>query len=172
MSSWRDYHGQFDPADFVVPPELGKGKSQRVQFYAQAAHVRLLNIIARSGHFPFETKEDVARFALKHALEFLDKLDPSLTRSVMSQANMMNRRLQEQVFNETFAKWLNDSKMVIQGYLGRGEEDTAREEVAYLWEQTLRMPDEPDRAFRWKLKYLDALRENFKQYLPEGGESA
>jgi len=73
--SWHEYKGKYDPADFIVPPELEKGKSQRVQFYAQAAHVRLLNIIARSGHFPFETKEDVARWCLKHGLEHIDKLE-------------------------------------------------------------------------------------------------
>lgn len=167
--AWHNYTGAYDPADFVVPPELEKGKSQRVQCYIQAAHYRLLNIVARSGHFPFEERNDVIRWCVQFGLRYIDSLpnEQGLTRSVMSQANMMNRRLQEQVANETHLKWLENVRTVIHGYIGRGEVDAAKEEVAYLLDQTLKMPDEPDRALRWKCKYLDSLRENFQQYLPE-----
>jgi hypothetical protein len=164
---WRDYKGRFDPADFIVPPELEKGKSQRVQCYIQSAHYRLLNIIARSGHFPFEERNDVVRWCIQYGLEHIDSLEPTLTRSVMSQANMMNHRLQEQVYHETHLKWLNMSKVVVFGYVNAGDVDAAREEVAWLWTETMKMPEEPDRALRWKLKYLDSLKENFAVYLPE-----
>lgn len=166
--AWRDYNGKYDPADFVVPPELEKGKSQRVQCYIQSAHFRLLNIIARSGHFPFEERNDVIRWCIQHGLQTLDTMEPGLTRSIMSQANMMNHRLQEQVHNETFRRWLDLSKSVVFGYVNAGDEDAAREEAAFLWAEIMKMPDEPDRAYRWKVRYADAVREHFGKLLPEG----
>src|SRR5882672_3545621 len=106
---WHDYKGKYDPADFVVPPELDKGKSQRIQCYVQSGHYRLLNIIARSGHFPFEERNDVIRWCLQFGLQYIDTLEPALTRSVMSQANIMNRHNQDQIAAQTFLQWVNDS---------------------------------------------------------------
>lgn len=164
--SWHDYKGKYDPADFVVPPELEKGKSQRVQCYVQAAHYRLLNILARSGHFPFEERNDVIRWCIKFGLEYLDTLEPGTTRSIMSQANIMNRRLQETQFNQTFQAWLGNARNAVTEGLARGDEEGVREEVAFMYREIMKMPEEPDRALRWKCKYLDALRENFGRYMP------
>lgn len=164
---WHNYQGKYDPANFVVPPELDKGKSQRIQCYIQAAHYRLLNIVARSGHFPFEERNDVIRWCILFSLQYLDTLEPELTRSVMSQANIMNRHNQNQIAEQTFLQWLNDSRQIVQGHVGRGDDDAAREEVAFYNEEIRKMPNEPDRALRWKLKYLDALKENFGRFLPE-----
>lgn len=167
--AWNTYKGPWDPADFVVPPQLKKGESIRLQFYVQSAHYRLLNIIARSGHFPFEERNDVARFCIQFGLQHIDSLEGQngITRSVMLQANMMNHRLQEHVQNETHRRWLENSKTVIFGFINAGQEDAAREEVAYLWAETCKMPEDPERNFRWKMKYIDALREQFKLYLPD-----
>lgn len=165
--SWHDYNGKYDVADFVVPPELEKGKSQRVQCYIQAAHYRLLNIVARSGHFPFEERSDVIRWAIQFGLQFLDSLEPGLTRSVMSQANMMNYRAQEILGDMKHLEWLEKQKAVVSTYTARGDDGAARDYVAFLLKETMRMPEEPDRQLRWKLKYLDSLRENFARYMPD-----
>lgn len=164
--SWHSYNGRYDPADFIVPPELDKGKSQRIQCYIQAAHYRLLNIVARSGHFPFEMKEDVIRWCVLFGLQYLDTLEPGLTRSVMSQANIMNRRLQEQLHQMKFLEWVENARNGISSAVSRGDEETAKEEVAFMYREIMKMPDEPERAFRWKCKYLDALRENFGRFMP------
>jgi hypothetical protein len=165
--SWRDYRGKYDVNDFIVPPEFGKGKSMQISCRIQAAHYRLLNIVARSGHFPFEERPDVIRWCIKFGLEHIDSLEPSLTRSVISQANIMNRRNQEILAEMKFQEWLNTSKEVLGGYVSRGDEESAREEVRFMYEQIIRMPDEPDRSFRWKCKYLDTMRANFGRYLDE-----
>ena len=167
--SWHNYSGKYDPADFIVPPELEKGKSQRVQCYIQAAHYRLLNIVARSGHFPFEERNDVVRWCIQFGLQYLDTLEPGLTRSVMSQANMMNRRNQETMAQMKHLEWLENSKAAIGGLVSRGDEESAKEEVVFMYREIMKMPDEPERSFRWKCKYLDALRTNFGRYLPEEG---
>lgn len=165
--SWHEYKGKFDPADFVVPPELEKGKSLRIQAYIQAAHYRLLNIVARSGHFPFEEQNDVIRWCVSFGLQYLDTLDPGLTRSVMSQANMMNRRAQDIQHEQKHAEWIETQRTAVSTFISAGDEESARDHVQYLWAETLKMPDEPPRALRWKEKYLDALRRLFPRYLPD-----
>jgi hypothetical protein len=167
VANWHDYKGKYDVADFVVPPEIGKGKSQRIQCYVQAAHYRLLNIVARSGHFPFEERNDVIRWCIDFGLKYLDTLEPGLTRSVMSQANIMNRRLQDLQYQEKFLEWMENAKSGIAAAVSRGDDSSAREEVAFMYREIMKMPTEPDRALRWKLKYLDTLREHFRQYMPD-----
>jgi len=164
---WHDYKGKYDPAEFVVPPELEKGKSQRIQCYIQAAHYRLLNIVSRSGHFPFEERNDVIRWCIKFGLQYLDTLEPASLRSVMSQANIMERHNANQIAEQTFLKWLDNSRNVVQGHIGRGDEGAAKEDVEFYYREVMKMPDEPDRALRWKLKYLEALKDNFGRLLPD-----
>lgn len=167
--SYHDYKGKYDPADFIVPPNLGKGQSIRLQFNVQAEHWRLLNIIARSGHFPFSHYTDVGRWCVQFGLQYIDSLpgEVMLTRSVMSQANTIDHFLKEQVRQEKYLKTLDQMRYAIHGSIARGEEDQAREDVMYLWNEIQRMPDTPDREFRWKLKYMNAVRDEFKRFLPE-----
>jgi len=160
------YTGKWDPASFNVPPELGKGKSQRFQVYIQSGHDRALNIIARSGIFPFEQPQDVARWCLWFGLTELDRLEPKLINSVMKRVNMMIFANREEIERQKFLEWMDTSKQAIQGHLGRGDEAEAREMVANNYKQILAMPDEPDRELRWKMKYLNQLESDWKAYIP------
>ena len=165
--SWHEYGGKYDPADYVVPPELGKGKSIRIQAYIQANHYRLLNILARSGVFPFEERQDVIRWCILFGLKHLDTLEPGLTRSEMSGINMMNRRNQETLNHMKQVEWIETSKAAIGALAAQGQDDQAREEVMFMYREILKIPDEPDRTHRWKCQMLDALRANFAKYLPD-----
>lgn len=169
MSTWHDYKGKYDPADFVVPPNLNKGESMRLQFNVQAAHWRLLNVIARSGHFPFSHYTDVARWCIQFGLQYIDSLpdEVAMTRSVMSQANTIGHFLAEQVKAEKYLHTLEDMKLLVHGHLIRGEEDEARADVMKIYNEIRRMPDAPEREFRWKLKYLETVEKEFKHLLPE-----
>jgi hypothetical protein len=160
------YHGRFDPAEFNVPPEIGKGKSSRIQAYIQSGHDRALSIIARSGVFPFEREQDVIRYCIWFGLTHLDKLEPTLINSVMRRANMMIYDNREEIERQKFLEWLETQKQAVQGHLGRGDEASAREVVARNYKQILSMPDEPEREERWKHKYLNQLEMDFKAYIP------
>lgn len=166
--SWHEYRGKHDPAEFTVPPELEKGRSMKIQAWIQSHHYRLLNEIARTGHFPFSERTDVIRWCIMFGLQYLDTLEPGTTRSIMSQANIINRRLQQQIHDATFIKTLTNLRQVVQDAKGRGDEDAAREEIQQACYDISRMPEEPDRTLRWKLKYIDAMRTEFRDYLPDG----
>lgn len=169
---WHNYKGKYDPAEFIVPPELDKGKSQRVQCYIQAAHYRLLNVVARCGLFPFEERNDVIRWCIQFGLQYLDTLEPGTTRSIMSQANIMNRRLQEQLHELKFQEWLHTARAVITQAVSQGEEDYVKGEVGYMWTEIQKMPDEPERSLHWKKKYVDAMYDNFGRWMPESERKA
>lgn len=160
-------YSKYDPADFIVPPELGKGKSQRVQCYIQSGHYRALNVVARSGVFPFEERNDVIRYCIQEGLQKINVLEPRLIGSVIRQANMMIYQNREDIYSQQHLEWIGGLKLTIQGHIGRGEEDVAREAIAYHYKQIQAMPDDPPRELRWKLKYLDELERNFLALLPD-----
>lgn len=159
------YGGRYDPADFNVPPELQKGKSARVQCYIQSGHERALHIIARSGVFPFEKETDVIRWCIKFGLEKLDQLEPRLINSVMRRANMALEVLKDEIERQKHLEVMEQSRTAIHGYLGRGEEEMAKDLVQRLHKIILAMPDEPERELRWKVKYLEQLERDFRQYM-------
>lgn len=159
------YGGKYDPAEFNVPPELQKGKSARIQAYIQSGHQRAINIVARSGVFPFEQDTDVIRWCIKYGLEKLDSLEPRLINSVMKRTNMMIEVIKDEIARQKFLEWMDQSRTAIHAYVGRGDEESARDLVQRLHKHIMAMPDEPDRELRWKLKYLDALERDFRAYM-------
>ena len=160
------YNGRFDPADFVVPPALGKGESQKIQCYVQNEHKRALSVIARSGVFPFEMEADVIRWSILFGLTRLSTLEPQLINSLMRRANMMLDELKEETYLAKHAEWMEKLAMQVQGYIGRGEVGRAQAKVAYHYAQTMAMPEETDEEVYWKGKFLKVLEDRFKELIP------
>lgn len=155
-----NYRGKYDPAEFIVPPSLGRdGKSERVQCYVQSGHIRALNIIGRSGVFPFDEKNDVIRWAIKYALEELDRREPILINSVMRRTNLMIAMAQDEIERQKFLEAFDKLRGVTSSHMGQNDRASARDMVKRYREQIEKMPDEPERELRWKMKYLDALEQ-------------
>ena len=163
------YNGKYDPADFIVPPEVGKGKAMRIQAYVQSAHYRAMSIVARSGVFPFEEVNDVLRWSIRLGLERLDHLEPRYIGSVMRQAAMMIRHNREEVYRQAHVTWLAGVKTTVDQLIGEGEIDAAKAEVRYHYDQIMSMPDEPEYELRWKQKYHDTLMKHFSAMILEVG---
>jgi len=152
------YRGKYDPADFIVPPQLGKdGKSGRIQCYLQSGHERALNILARSGVFPFEERNDVVRWCIKAGLEKLSDMEPILINSVMRRTNLMIAMAQEEIERMKFFEAFDKLRTAVSGHMGRNDRAMARDLVKRYRDQIEKMPDEPERELRWKIKYLDEL---------------
>lgn len=157
------YRGSYDPAEFIVPPQLGKdGHSERIQCYVQSGHVRALNILARSGVFPFEEKNDVVRWCIKHGLEKLDTIEPVMINSVMRRTNLMIAMAQEEIERMKFIEAFDKLRTAVSGHMGRNDRAMARDLVKRYRDQIEKMPDEPERELRWKMRYLDELDNGFK----------
>jgi hypothetical protein len=146
-----------DPAEYIVPPQLEKGHSEKIQCYVQSGHVRALNVIARSGVFPFEEKNDVVRWCVKFGLEELDRREIRLINSVMRRTNLLIAMAQEDIERLKFLEAFDKLRTVVSGHMGRNDRAMARDMVIRYREQIEKMPDEPERELRWKIKYLDEL---------------
>lgn len=152
------YRGFYDPAEFIVPPSLGRdGKSERIQCYVQSGHIRALSVIARSGVFPMEEKNDVVRWAIKFGLEELNRREPTLINSVMRRTNLMIAMAQDEIERQKFLEAFDALRTVTSSHMGQNDRASARDMVRRYRDQIERMPDEPERELRWKMKYLDAL---------------
>lgn len=160
------YTGRYNPADFIVPPALGKGESQRIVAYVQNEHKRALNIVARSGVFPFEMETDVIRWCILYGLQKLASLEPQLINSHMRRANMMLAVLKDELVLSKHREWMDVIVPQVRGYLGRGEVEMAKATVRYQYAQTMAMPEETDSEVYWKSQWLKVLEENFKELLP------
>ena len=163
------YRGKYDPADFVVPPSLGKdGHSERIQCYIQSGHARALNILARSGVFPFEERNDVVRWCIKFGLERLDAMEPTLINSVMRRANLMIAMAQDEMERQKFLEAFDKLRTVVSAHMSRNEREMAKDLLKKYRDQIEKMPDTPERELRWKMKYLDEL-DTFKHIEREDG---
>jgi hypothetical protein len=163
--SWRGSGSKFDPAEFNVPPTLGKGTSQRLQLYIQSAHSRALDILAHSGHFPWGKDTDVARWCIQFGLQYADTIDPGVINSVMREANIINAQNDEAVRKMNFLRDIDKTQQVIMEYRGMGELDLAKDHVNRIWKEIQLMPDEPAREGMWKKKYLDKFEGLFKDLI-------
>lgn len=161
---------RYDPADFCVPPQQKGGFAQKVAANIQQGHKRAIEMVVRSGVFPFGVEPDFVRWAIREALLKIDALEPELINSAMRQANCMNYVLQQDLWNGKFTEWTENVRNVVQGHMGRGDMLQARNMVAYCYQQVLEMPDEPENEGLWKQKYMDSLEANFKDMIPYGEE--
>lgn len=164
MSQW--YKGKYDPSDFNVPPETKGGHSQKVQANIQSGHWRAIEEIIRSGIFPFGGVADFVRWAIREALLKIDPMEPQLINSTMKRANVINYNLQEGIARGKFEETISNLREVVRQLIGAGDVDMARHQVAYTYKQILAMPDEPKRELLWKVKYMNAVEKEFKEYLP------
>lgn len=165
----RDYDRRdFDPAEYIVPPNFGKSIGENFHLRIQTGHMRALHIIAKSGMFPCETPQDVGRWCIKHGLDELARRGAKGINSVMFRTNLMLAHsaedLSKQRMDEVFAK-LRES---VNGHLARGDWRAAQEMVRTHRKEIQKMPDEPESELRWKMRYMDEL-DQYKQ-LEQRGE--
>lgn len=137
----------------------------RLQFWIQAAHARALDILAHSGHFPWGKDTDVARWAIQHGLNYVDKIDVGVITSLMSQANIINEINDAETRNLKFAENFERTQANVLMWKGLGETELARDLVMRVWATIKAMPEEPEREARWKKRYMDKFQDYFKDLI-------
>lgn len=169
MSYGSNYQGKHDPAFYIVPPTLDRGHSENIQCRIQASHYRALNIVARSGLFPHEERNDVIRWAIKYGLDHLASLEPRLINTLLMHANLTIARAKDDLYQAKLAEAFDELQRGVTMHLGNNDPASVRELVKYYRDQIEKMPEEPERELRWKLRYLDKL-EPFRHYEHEEGQ--
>ena len=156
MASRRSGGPKYDPADYIVPPSLKNGHSDRIQFRAQSTMARALKLIAGSKVFPFGTDQDVARWCLKYGLEHLEKLEPTLEglKTVLGQQRLANELLKDELYRYAFMEMFTNLRNAVAQHIAQGEQQEARQLVEKTLDMIIAMPTEPEREGRWRDRYL------------------
>jgi hypothetical protein len=150
----------YDAADFVVPPQVGQKRGERIQCMVQEGHARALKIVANSGVFPHQVKEDVIRWCIKYGLNELAKLEPHLVLSVMSMANAADEILKEHAFYQKFTSLFTSLHEQVSHYSSQGMPEQALRMIAKVRTQIEKMPTGTEFDAMWRGRYL----KNLAQY--------
>lgn len=148
---------RYDPQEFIVPPQVQKGFSERIQCRIQSAHYRALGVVARSGVFPYEEKADVIRWCIKHGLERLNELEPKLIGSVLRQANIAIAIAVDDLQQRKVVELFTTLSQQATQYFQEGHINYAAALVGRVRVEVEKMPDEPEGERIWKLRYLQEL---------------
>lgn len=161
--SW--YKGKYDPADFVVPPELKGGHSQKLQFNVQSGHFKAIEISVKAGVFPFNSSQDFGRWAVREGLLRLDHLEPKLIPTILRQADSINDMLAEQIYNAKYEENFGQLREMTQKYLGLGQREMAEELALKFYRHVVGMPDAPKSQLFWKRRWETRLLTEFGDLL-------
>lgn len=152
---------KYDPSDFIVPPQQGKGFSERIQCRIQSGHYRAIGILATSGQFPFKQASDVIRWCIKDGLAKLEKIEPGTINSVFQQAEVAITIARDEVYRQQFLELFNSMAQAIGHHIATQNKPQAVALTNKIRQQIGKMPDEPQEQLDWKLKYLKELEERF-----------
>jgi hypothetical protein len=148
---------QYDAADFIVPPQIGNKRGERIQCMVQEGHARALKIIANSGVFPHQVKEDVIRWCVKFGLNELAKLEPKLIISVMSMANTIDEITKEHEFFQKFTSVFSSLHERVGYYSANGMPEQGIRLIQKVRTQIEKMPQDTEFNAMWRSRYLTNL---------------
>ena len=140
----------FLPEDFRVPANDTLGHSERAWFRIQPGHDRQLDTVATSKLFPYRSKGDIIRHAVKRHLDWLETLAP--VPSVTAQVDAVLEIMREEEYNEDFKEVFERMGERIGRYMGNGQVDQARSLVSRVQSTIDRMPEGG-----WRDQYLAEL---------------
>jgi len=142
------------PEEFRVPANDTNGHSERAWFRIQPGHDRQLDTIAGSSAFPYRSKGDIIRHAVRRHLDWLETLAP--VPSVTAQVDAIIEIVREEEFNEDFRQVFDRLSERIGSYVGVGQVDRAKSLVSRVMNQIESMPDGG-----WRDQYMSELNSRF-----------
>lgn len=153
------------PDEFRVPANDTQGHSSRVWARIQPGHDRQLDIVVTSKWFPYRSKGDVIRHAIKRHLDWLETLAPMP--STTKQVDAVLALMKEEEANEDFRLVFDSLGAKIAKMLTDGKIDRAKSLAAQVASNIDDMPDG-----YWRDQYKEELNRRFGYLLKnQGGQS-
>lgn len=140
-----------DPGEFRVAARDTHGHTERVWCNIQPRYSHQMSVVLNSRAFPYRSREEIIRHAIKRHLELLDRLYP--LPSVMKQADLINDMLREEELHEEFVSTLQRLRTMVQKHAQEGQMGRARYLVAMA---RTRIEDMPEGG--WKDRYTQELK--------------
>lgn len=151
-------YGGFDPSEFCVPAQDQHGHSERIWTRIQEGYDREMDTIISSRMFPYKTKSDLIRHAVKRHLLFLNEVSPLPLQSVMGQAMAIEELMREEQYLQQFTAMTTRLHEMVNNYLANSEDDKARSLVARVVAKINDMPESS-----WKDKYKRDVNDKFNR---------
>lgn len=156
---------QYDASDFIIPAQDSKGISTRQWFRCQPGLDRQMEIVLRSGRFPYRTKGDICRHAVTRLMKWLETLED--VPSVTAQVDAINDIMRDELFHQEFEASFETLSKTVSGHLARQATGEARRLVAMVRKRVETMPS----GF-WQSRYMERLMQEHGYLLAAGGEAA
>lgn len=144
---------QPNAADFKVSASDAQGHGVPIQFRVPPGMDRQISEIISSKYFPYSTKGDLLRHALKSHLELLVSISP--VRSFVQQIDAINTIVVEDEYQSSFLKSIDKLAIVVLDHQRAGREQQALSLIRRVRSQVETMPE--DSVYRdLYLKELEA----------------
>ncbi len=144
---------QPNAAEFKVSASDAQGHGVPIQFRVPPGMDRQISEIISSKYFPYSTKGDLLRHALKSHLELLVSISP--VRSFVQQIDAINTIVTEDQYQSDFLKSIDKLATVVLDHQRAGREQQAISLIRRVKSQVETMPD--DAVYReLYLKELEA----------------
>lgn len=156
-----EFPGDLDPAQFRVSGTDTKGHYDRVWVNLQPMHVQTLDILSKSGKFPYRNRGDIMRHALVRHIHWLERIHKPVN-SVTGALDAMNALLRDAEFRQEFTEYLTKLNKQIEAFVDEGDVPAARK----LLLETLRHVETMPEGY-WKTKYQKSITEKHKRLLED-----
>lgn len=159
----------FDPAEFIIPANDGKGQSSMVQFRSAHQYQRAMQQVIASQKFPYATVSDLVRHAMVRHLDWLTEIvDLPQTRQLVAMMHVVNRRLLHNKMDREVHDYIDEFREDIRSLIETGPEGVseARKRVA----QTLADIQRADAGF-YRDRFLARIQSEFGYLLEPGDKS-
>lgn len=163
------FSDKYAPEDFIVPAQDTKGQSARLWARVQPDYDRQLDVIVGQRRFPFQTKGDVVRWALKEGLKRLAKMEP--VGMMVNQMDAVDELIRSARFRHEFVQRFNDLSATVQMCMADNELGEARRLIITIRRKLESAETGSQVDEHWKKRYLKTLDEKFGHII-EGTKGA
>jgi len=131
---------QPDAADFRVSASDAQGHGEHIQFKVPPGMMRQVDEIVTSRWFPYPTKSDLLRHALKVHLEWLVSISP--VQSFIQQIDAVNTIMVEEEYQASFLKSVDKLQTIVIDHQRTGREEQAISLIRRVKSQVENMPED------------------------------
>jgi hypothetical protein len=145
---------KYAPEDFICAPADSRGVSYRLTFRVMPDIEKGIDQIVASNRFPFTTRGDVLRWAIREGLRALGNMEP--VTSVTKRIDMVSAVLAEETAHAEFMHVFDSLQESINKYLADQAPDQAMRVLSLAKHHFEMMPEG-----HWRSRYLAELEKVF-----------
>jgi hypothetical protein len=148
-----------NPDDFRVPATDANGHTARYWGNCPPLMDVQIGRIVTGGFFPYRSKPDVVRHAIRRHLEYLENLRP--IPSVIGQLDAIAEIVRENEIHSDFQESFEQVTNAVNRHLNAGRQKMAVKLLKRIVEQVSKMPEDSD----WRAVYEEEINKRFTHIL-------